>query len=56
MSEHERKCPTCKGTGLDPDKDPSCACKRVCGDVPEEADNPLAVCKKLPLEREVPRV
>lgn len=29
------------------DKDPRCQCRQVCGDLPEDQDHPLAVCKGL---------
>lgn len=33
-----------------------CACKTVCGDVPEHADHPNAVCKMLKLPPKKPLV
>ena len=33
----------------------ACACKQTCGDVPEDQDRPLAICKQLPRHAEVVR-
>jgi len=33
-----------------------CACKKWCGDVPEEDDHPDAICKVLPREPKRPLV
>lgn len=30
-----------------PSASPRCACRKLCGDVPEREDKPLAVCKGL---------